>query len=198
MRRLGDTLLLATHNAGKRAEMAALLAPYGVTVTSAADHGLPEPAETGETFVENARLKARAALEATGLPALADDSGMEVEGLQGRPGVHTADWAEGPEGRDFALGMTRVHDALEGRFPSPARFVSTLVLLWPNGEEQVFEGAVDGRVVWPPRGQGGHGFDPMFEPEGLGRTFAEMTEDEKNALSHRGRSVRAFIDACLR
>ena len=200
MRRLGERLLLATHNRGKVEEVRALLAPHGVEVVSAADMGLPEPAETEDSFLGNARIKARAAVAATGLPALADDSGITVDALGGDPGVRTADWAETPGGRDFTLAMTRTHDALlAAGAPEPwtARFVSVLVLAWPGGEEQSFEGAVEGRVAWPPRGPLGHGYDPIFVPEGHQRTFAEMTAEEKNALSHRGRSMRAFAEACL-
>ena len=201
MRRLtGGRLLLATHNEGKVEEMRALLAPHGVTLASNADHGLPEPDETEDSFLGNARIKAHAAARATGLPALADDSGIAVDALGGAPGVRTADWAEGPGGRDFMRAMTRAHDALlAASAPEPwtARFVSVLVLAWPDGHEERFEGRAEGRVVWPPRGAMGHGYDPVFVPQGHQRTFAEMTAAEKNALSHRGRSVRAFVEACL-
>lgn len=197
----GARLVLATHNAGKLAEVAALLAPHGVVVEGAAAHGLPEPAETEDTFLGNARIKARAAAAATGLPALADDSGLVVDALGGAPGVRTADWAEGLGGRDWGRAMGRLHDALlAAGAPEPqrGRFVAVLVLVWPDGEEATFEGAAEGALVWPPRGQGGHGYDPVFAPaEGDGRTFAEMNAAEKNALSHRGRAVRAFARACL-
>jgi XTP/dITP diphosphohydrolase len=198
--RLTGQLLLATHNRGKVEEVRALLAPHGVTLTSNADHGLPEPEETEDSFLGNARIKARAAARATGLPALADDSGLEVDALGGAPGVRTADWAETPQGRDFGLAMARAHEALlASGAPEPwtARFVSVLVLAWPDGREQSFEGRAEGRVVWPPRGPLGHGYDPVFVPEGHERTFAEMTAEEKNALSHRGKSIRAFAEACL-
>ncbi len=200
MIRLTGQLLLATHNRGKVEEVRALLAPHGVTLTSNADHGLPEPEETEDSFLGNARIKARAAARATGLPALADDSGLEVDALGGAPGVRTADWAETPQGRDFGLAMARAHEALlASGAPEPwtARFVSVLVLAWPDGREQSFEGRAEGRVVWPPRGPLGHGYDPVFVPEGHERTFAEMTAEEKNALSHRGKSIRAFAEACL-
>jgi len=196
----GGRLVLATHNAGKVEEMRALLAPYGVALTANADHGLPEPAETEDSFLGNARIKAQAAARATGLPALADDSGLMVEALGGAPGVRTADWAETASGRDFTVAMTRTHDALMAlAAPEPwaARFVSVLVLAWPEGREQAFEGVAEGRIVWPPRGRLGHGFDPVFIPEGESRTFAEMTGAQKNALSHRGRSIAAFVEACL-
>lgn len=201
MRRLtGDRLVVATGNAGKLEEMRALLAPHGIAITSNRDHGLPDPEETEDTFLGNARIKAHAAAGALGAPALADDSGIEVEALGGAPGVRTADWAETPRGRDFLVAMTRTHAALVASgAPEPwrARFVSVLVLAWPDGHEESFEGIVDGRVVWPPRGTVGHGYDPVFVPEGHERSFAEMTAQEKNALSHRGKSIRAFEVACL-
>lgn len=193
-----ERLLLATHNAGKLDEFRQLLAPRGVQVTGAAELGLPEPEETGTTFVENARIKARAAQVATGMAALADDSGLEVDGLDGAPGVYTADWAEGPGGRDFLRAMTRVHDALISRGaarPWTARFRCTLVLAAPDGTERVFDGSVEGELVWPIRGALGHGFDPMFVPEGGPLTFAEMTAAQKNAISHRGRALAAFLAA---
>lgn len=202
MRRLGSgaRLLVATHNAGKLEEMRQILGPRGLSVEGAAAHGLPEPAETEDTFLGNARLKALAAARATGLPALADDSGIAVEALGGAPGVRTADWAEGPGGRDFLRAMTRTHEALlAAGAPEPwrARFVCVLVLAWPDGAEAAFEGICEGRLVWPPRGRMGHGYDPVFVPEGETRTFAEMDPAEKNALSHRGRALRAFAAACL-
>lgn len=189
-------LLVATHNAGKLDEFRQLLGPRGIDVTGAADLNLPEPVETGTTFLENARIKAQAALLATGLPALSDDSGLEVDGLDGAPGVYTADWAEGPDGRDFLRAMTRVHDELLARGAAPpwtARFRCTLVLVEPGGAERVFDGTVEGELVWPIRGAQGHGFDPMFVPEGGTLTFAEMTVDAKNAISHRARALRAFL-----
>ena len=195
----GRTLLIATHNAGKLQEMRALFAPLGIIVTGAAEHGLPEPAETEESFVGNARIKARAAMEATGLPVLADDSGITVDGLDGAPGVHTADWAETGAGRDFMQAMRRTWEALEARgAPEPrrAQFRATLVLLTPEGEEQVFEGVAPGRLVWPPRGALGHGYDPMFIPDGHDRTYAEMDFAEKNAISHRARAFAA-LEAAL-
>jgi XTP/dITP diphosphohydrolase len=191
-----ERLLVATHNAGKLEEFRQLLGPLGIAVSGAAELGLAEPAETGTTFLENARIKARAALAATGLPALADDSGLEVDALGGAPGVYTADWAEGPGGRDFLRAMVRVHDELIAWGAPPpwtARFRCTLVLAAPGAVERVFDGVVDGELVWPIRGALGHGFDPMFVPEGRGRTFAEMTAAEKNAISHRGRALAAFL-----
>ena len=192
---LPSSLLVATHNGGKLAEFRALLAPLGVTVRGAAEMGLAEPEETEESFVGNARIKARAAVEATGLPALADDSGLEIDALGGAPGVRTADWAETPDGRDFARAMRRAWDALEAAGapePRTARFRCTLVLLRPDGAEDVFEGTLPGRIVWPPRGAHGHGYDPIFVPDGHDRTLGEMEPDEKNALSHRARALAAL------
>ncbi|WP_068298936.1 RdgB/HAM1 family non-canonical purine NTP pyrophosphatase [Pararhodobacter sp. CCB-MM2] len=191
-----DTLLFATHNAGKVEEMRQLLSPYGVTVVSAKERGLAEPEETESTFVGNARIKAHAAAKATGLPALADDSGLCVDALGGMPGVWTADWAEGPDGRDFMRAMERTRAEL-GDTPAPwtAQFRCTLVMAWPDGRDEVYEGVVAGDLVWPVRGALGHGYDPMFVPEGEDRTFAEMTADEKNAMSHRARALKALIEA---
>ncbi|RVV98024.1 RdgB/HAM1 family non-canonical purine NTP pyrophosphatase [Mesobaculum littorinae] len=196
----GDTLLIATHNLGKLDEMRALFEPRGITVTSNADHGLPEPEETGTTFVENARLKARAAVAATGLPALADDSGIEIDALNGAPGVYTADWAETPNGRDFPMAMTKVNQKLEAMnapLPRRARFCCTLVLAWPDGHDEVFEGRIEGQVVWPMRGVEGHGYDPIFQPEGFDITLGEMSAAQKNELSHRAVAVGKLLAACF-
>ena len=193
-------LLVATHNAGKLAEMRALLAPYGVEVVGAAEMGLSEPAETEDNFVGNARIKARAAMEATGLPVLADDSGISVDALGGAPGVYTADWAETPQGRDFPMAMRRTWDALEAaNAPAPrsAQFRCTLVLMWPDGHDEVFEGVLPGQVVWPPRGAEGHGYDPIFMPDGHDRTLGEMSPEAKNALSHRAIAVARMIAAAF-
>jgi XTP/dITP diphosphohydrolase len=201
MRRFqSDRLLVATHNAGKLEEIAALLAPYGVTVTGAAEMGLPEPAETGTTFVENARIKAHAAAQATGLPALSDDSGIEVAALDGAPGVYTADWAETPTGRDFGMAMTRTWQALEAvSAPEPrlARFCCTLVLAWPDGHDEVFTGVMPGRIVWPMRGDQGHGYDPIFQPDGQDRTFGEMDRWQKNRISHRADAFAKLVAGCF-
>lgn len=194
MRRLtGPRLLVATHNAGKLDEMRALFAPHGIEVVGAAEMGLAEPAETEDSFIGNARIKARAAVEATGLPVLADDSGITVDGLDGAPGVYTADWAETPQGRDFMQAMQRTWNELETRnVPEPrrAQFRATLLVMWPDLHEEIFEGVAPGRLVWPPRGQLGHGYDPIFVPDGHDRTYAEMTADEKNAISHRAEAFR--------
>jgi XTP/dITP diphosphohydrolase len=199
MRRFtGDRLLVATHNRGKLEEIAALLQPFGIACVSAAELGLPEPEETETTFVGNARIKAHAATQATGLPALADDSGIEVDGLNGAPGVYTADWAMTAAGRDFVQAMSRTWAELEtvsAPYPRRARFRATMVLAWPDGHDEVFEGKVEGQVVWPMRGQQGHGYDPMFQPDGYEITFAEMDPDEKNRISHRADAFRKLSAA---
>lgn len=201
MRRFdGDTLLIATHNAGKLEEMRAMFVSTGVAVISSKMLSLPEPEETEDTFLGNARIKAHAAARASGLIALGDDSGLEVDALNGQPGVYTADWAETPAGRDFAVAMSKVHDALlaaDAPEPWVARFRCTLVLAWPDGHEEVFEGAAEGRLIWPIRGEEGHGFDPMFVPDGSARTFAEMSSEEKNRNSHRARAVSDLLAHCF-
>jgi XTP/dITP diphosphohydrolase len=189
-------LLVATHNAGKLEEISALLAPFGIECVGAAEMSLPEPAETETTFVGNARIKAHAAAKATGLPALSDDSGIEVDCLDGAPGVYTADWAETENGRDFTMAMTKTWDACEKiNAPQPrlARFRSTLVLAWPDGHDEVFAGKVEGQLVWPMRGAAGHGYDPMFQPIGHEVTFAEMDPAEKNEISHRADAFRQLV-----
>lgn len=196
----GDRILIATHNAGKLDEMRQLFEPHGVTVVGAAEMDLAEPDETENTFVGNARIKAHAAVDATGLPALADDSGIEVEALDNAPGVYTADWAETPKGRDFVMAMTKTHTLLEERsapHPRRARFRATLVLAWPDGHDEVFEGKVNGTLIWPMRGAQGHGYDPMFMPDGETRTFAEMPHAEKNKISHRADAFEKLIAGCF-
>jgi XTP/dITP diphosphohydrolase len=191
-------LVLASHNAGKLEEIAKLLEPHGVDVISAGALGLPEPAETEDSFVGNARIKAHAAARASGLPALADDSGIEVEGLGGAPGVYTADWAETPTGRDFEMAMRRTWEELErvyAPYPRRARFCCTLVLAWPDGKDDFFQGVVSGQVVWPMRGTRGHGYDPMFQPDGYEVTFGEMDRWEKNNVSHRADAFRKLVEA---
>ena len=194
-------LVLASHNPGKLAELQALLAPHGVAITSSRDLGLPEPAETGRTFAANARLKGHAAAQATGSPALADDSGLEVRGLGGAPGVHSARWA-GPE-RDFGNAMARVRDELSSRFGAferadrRAAFVAVLCLAWPDGHDELAEGRVEGELVDPPRGAQGFGYDPMFVPEGQDRTFGEMPAADKQQRSHRARALRRLLAMCF-
>lgn len=202
MRRLqkGMRLLVASHNTGKLREIADLVRPYGLDVVSAGALGLPEPEETETTFAGNARLKAVAAARASGLPALADDSGLEVEALGGQPGVYSARWA-GPT-KDFGLAMQRLANELEragawtGEGPR-ANFTCVLCLAWPDGEAHIFEGKVFGRLVWPPRGNRGFGYDPMFLPDGEALTFGEMDPASKHAISHRARAFALFVDACL-
>ena len=196
----GDTLLLATHNAGKLEEIAKLLGPFGIKIVGAAEMNLPEPEETETSFVGNARIKAHAAARATGLPALSDDSGIEINALDGAPGVYTADWAETVSGRDFTLAMTKAHDRLiasGAARPWRARFCCTLVLAWPDGDDEVFPGTVEGRVVWPMRGTGGHGYDPIFQPDGYDITFGEMDPDEKNRISHRADAFAKLVKGCF-
>lgn len=193
-------LVVATHNRGKQEEIAALLEPWGVSVVSAAELGLPEPEETEATFVGNARIKAHAAAQATGLPALADDSGIEIDALDGAPGVYTADWAATPHGRDFIQAMTRAWDELEeagAPYPRTARFRCTLALAWPDGHDEIFEGRLEGECVWPMRGAQGHGYDPMFQPSGRDMTLGEMDFAEKNRISHRAAAFAKFTAACL-
>ncbi|KAE9630867.1 RdgB/HAM1 family non-canonical purine NTP pyrophosphatase [Parasedimentitalea maritima] len=196
----GGKLLLATHNKGKLEEMTHLLGPYGVTVVSAGEMDLPEPDETEDTFVGNARIKAHAAAKATGLPALSDDSGITIDALDGAPGVYTADWAETGNGRDFMMAMTRANtelDAINAPAPRRAQFRCTLVLAWPDGHDEVFEGVMPGQLVWPIRGENGFGYDPMFQPEGLDITCAQMLPAEKHKISHRGQAVSQFVQACF-
>ncbi|WP_297769366.1 RdgB/HAM1 family non-canonical purine NTP pyrophosphatase [uncultured Roseovarius sp.] len=196
----GDQLLVATHNSGKLEEITALVAPYGVKVIGAAELGLSEPAETETSFVGNARIKAQAAVQATGLPALSDDSGIVIDALGGAPGVYTADWAQTDTGRDFGIAMQRAHDELVSSGcaqPWTARFCCTLVLAWPDGQEQVFEGTAEGWIIWPMRGVQGHGYDPVFQPLGHDLTFAEMTSYDKNQISHRADAFRKLIAGCF-
>jgi XTP/dITP diphosphohydrolase len=196
----GHRLLVATHNQGKLDEITDLLKPFGVSMVGNAELGLPEPEETGTTFVENARIKAHAAAQATGLPALSDDSGIAIDALGGAPGVYTADWAETGNGRDFVMAMTRAHDELlasGAARPWTARFCCTLVLAWPDGHDEVFPGVMEGQVVWPMRGDQGHGYDPVFQPQGYDITFGEMDRWEKNRISHRADAFTKFVKGCF-
>ncbi len=204
-------LIVASHNAGKLREFDGLIAPFGFEVSSVAALGLPEPEETGTTFEQNAYIKALAAAEATGLPSLSDDSGMVVDALDGNPGVYTADWAETEDGtRDFNMAMQKVEDLLQEKgaltpAERKARFVSVICLAWPDGEAQYYRGEVEGTLIWPPRGDIGFGYDPVFKPEGYEKTFGEMTADEKHgwtpgdasALSHRARAFKLFAEKAL-
>jgi XTP/dITP diphosphohydrolase len=207
-RRLGPgRLVMASHNKGKLREFSELMAPFGLEVVSAGELGLPEPEETGTTFEANAELKARAATEATGLPALADDSGFCVAALGGAPGIYSARWA-GPE-KDFAMAMRTIEEKLQaaGALTPEARrasFVAVLCLAWPDGHVELIRGEVEGTAVWPPRGSGGFGYDPIFQPDGHETTFGEMSSEEKHgwsrpdeALSHRARAFLALARECL-
>jgi len=195
-------LVVATHNRGKAGEIRAMLSGFGVEIVSAAELGLPVPEETGTTFEDNATLKALAATRASGLACLADDSGLGVQALDGQPGVHTADW-EGPT-RDAMVGMRRIQDELAARgvpdtdAQRAATFHCVLALAWPDEHVELVHGTLDGRIVWPPRGSGGHGYDPCFQPTGDTRTTAEMSDAEKNAISHRGRAFRRLVEACFK
>ena len=206
-RRLTGRLVIATHNPGKLAEMRELLMPFGVEAASAGEVGLPEPEETGTSFAENARIKACAAASAAGLPAFADDSGLAVDALAGEPGIHSARWAGAD--KDFRRAIQTVEDALRARGAQTpdrrrAHFVSALCVAWPDGHVEEFEARVDGTLVWPPRGDKGFGYDPMFLPDGHSRTFGEMASAEKHGLppkgkglSHRARAFLKLAEACL-
>ena len=202
MHKLGSqTLVIATHNAGKLKEIGALLDPYGVQCISAGSLGLPEPAETGKTFIDNALIKARAAAESSGLPALADDSGLCVDALDGRPGVYTADWAErqwfeGKAGRDWYMAMGKVEGMLAQLGQNADRschFACVLAIAWPDGDHAVYEGRAEGTLTWPPRGTLGFGYDPVFVPLGETRTFAEHDPQEKHRISHRAQAFAKLV-----
>ncbi|MGK7753131.1 MULTISPECIES: RdgB/HAM1 family non-canonical purine NTP pyrophosphatase [unclassified Roseovarius] len=196
----GDTLLVATHNGGKLQEIATLLQPYNVKVVGAAEMKLDEPEETETSFIGNARIKAHAAARATGLPALSDDSGIEIDALGGAPGVYTADWSETETGRDFVMAMNKTYDRLLKtgiEQPWTARFCCTLVLAWPDGHDEVFPGTVEGRIVWPMRGAQGHGYDPIFQPNGHDVTFGEMDGTDKNRISHRADAFAKLVKGCF-
>ncbi len=190
-------IVLASHNAGKVRENAALLAEYGVTVVSAGELGLPEPAETEDSFLGNARIKALAATKASGLVALADDSGFSVAALDGAPGVRTADWAETPGGRDYAMAMAKVEKLARHAADRRAWFSCALVLAWPDGHTEGFLGEAHGRWIWPPRGERGFGYDPMFVPDGHTETFGELDPALKHGISHRAAAFRQLAAACL-
>jgi XTP/dITP diphosphohydrolase len=200
-------LVIATHNAGKLVEMRDLLGLYGVEAVSAGDLNLPEPEETGTTFAANARIKAEASAQASGMPALADDSGLVVDALDGAPGIYSARWA-GP-GKDFGVAMEKIEGMLRERDAftpqqRSAHFISVLCVAWPDGHIEEFEGRTDGSLVWPPRGNEGFGYDPMFLPDGFGLTFGEMSRNDKHGLppngqglSHRARAFLKLAEACL-
>jgi len=190
-----DQLVIASHNPGKVREIADLLEPFGVTVISAAELDLPEPEETGATFIDNALLKAHAAAVASGLPALADDSGLAVTALAGAPGIYSARWA-GPD-KDFDRAMALIEEQLRGNEDRSAQFVCALALAWPDGHAEVFEGTVSGEITWPPRGDKGFGYDPIFTATDEEITFAEMDPARKHALSHRADAFRQLVAACF-
>ena len=199
MKAIGPKLVIATHNAGKLREIRELLAPFGIECLGAAELDLPEPEETGVTFVDNAELKARASADLSGLPALADDSGLSVDALHGKPGIHSARWAEDESGnRDFGHAMQRVWTEVEAAGPDAghdAHFVCALSLAWPDGDIESFEGKVHGSLVWPPRGDNGFGYDPMFVATGMDRSFAEIDSAEKHAISHRAIAFQKLVAA---
>jgi len=184
----GDLLVIATHNKGKLAEFIRMLAPFVKNIVSAGDMNLPEPEETGATFAENAILKAKAAAKASNRMALADDSGLCVTALKGNPGIYSARWAGA--NKDFSLAMKRINDDVGPATDRSAHFICVLALAWPDGHVETVEGRVDGHITWPPNGDQGHGYDPIFTPLGHSLTFAEMEAEEKHALSHRGIAVR--------
>jgi len=191
----GGKLVIASRNPGKVAEISELLAPHGAQVISAAELGLPEPVEDGDTFTANAEIKARAAAASSGLPALADDSGLAVHALDGHPGIHSARWA-GPD-KDFALAMQRVEDELADNSDRGAHFVCVLALGWPDGHCETFAGEVHGELVWPPVGNKGFGYDPVFRPDGFDITFGQFEPTEKHAISHRARAFEKLLTACF-
>ena len=199
MKAIGPKLVIATHNEGKLREIRELLAPFGIECVGAAELDLPEPEETGVTYVDNAELKARASADLSGLPALADDSGLSVDALHGRPGIHSARWAEDAAGtRDFGRAMQRVWTEVEAAGPDAghdAHFVCALSLAWPDGEIESFEGKVHGTLVWPPRGDNGFGYDPMFVATGMDQTFAEIAPAQKHAISHRAIAFNKLVAA---
>jgi XTP/dITP diphosphohydrolase len=194
----GERIVIATHNKGKLREVAALLAPHGIGTVSAGELNLPEPDETETTFIGNATIKALAAARAAGLPALADDSGFSVAALDGAPGVRTADWAIQPDGsRDYADAMRKVMDAAQEFEDRAAWFTCALVLAWPDGHVEAFEGRATGHWVWPPRGANGFGYDPMFQPQHGEETFGEIDPAQKHAISHRAAAFALLASACL-
>ena len=202
MKAIGPKLVIATHNAGKLREIRALMEPFGITCVGAAELDLPEPEETGVTFVDNAELKAREAADLSGLPALADDSGLSVDALHGQPGIYSARWAEDESGnRDFARAMERVWNEVEAAGPEAghdAHFVCALSLAWPDGSIESFEGKVHGTLVWPPRGGNGFGYDAMFVAAGMDRTCGEIEPEAKHAISHRAEAFNLLVAALAR
>ena len=197
---VSEKLVIASHNQGKVREINDLVQPFGMSAISAAELGLPEPEETGLTFIANAELKALSAAQKSGLPALADDSGLAVDALGGNPGIYSARWAVTPNGaRDFNFAMEKVEQALAAipDAPRSARFICALTLAWPDGHTESFEGKVEGSLVWPPRGDKGFGYDPIFLPTGGDLTFAEIEPEIKHAMSHRADAFAQLVKACI-
>ena len=197
MRKLNEKqIVLASHNKGKLKEIGHLLKPFGISVISASDLGLDEPEETENTYAGNARIKAHFAAKASGKPALSDDSGFSVEILDGAPGVYSADWAETSNGRNFSMAMSKVWDKIQhAEKPCKAKFCCTLCLAWPDGHDELFEGSINGEIAWPPRGNNGFGYDPMFIAEGMHQTFGEMLPTDKHLISHRAYAFKKLIKA---
>ena len=195
----GDKLVVATHNPNKLKELENYLAPLGIALVSAADMKVEEPEETEDSFIGNAVLKASHAAKATDMVCLADDSGLSVEALDGAPGIYSARWAEDEDGnRDWQYAMATIENKLEGKSNRRARFVCAIALCWPDGHTETVEGYVDGTVVWPPRGSGSFGYDPIFEPNNKLVTFGEMLPEEKKAISHRSDAIHQIMEKCFR
>ena len=195
MRKLNEKqIVLASHNKGKLKEIGHLLKPFGISVISASDLGLDEPEETENTYAGNARIKAHFAAKASGKPALSDDSGFSVEILDGAPGVYSADWAETSNGRNFSMAMSKIWDKIQhAEKPCKAKFCCTLCLAWPDGHDELFEGSINGEIAWPPRGNNGFGYDPMFIAERMHQTFGEMLPTDKHLISHRADAFKKLI-----
>ena len=196
----GQELVIATHNQGKLEEIKHLFETFKVKIRGAGELGIIEPEETEDTFVGNAQIKAHSAAKESQVPSLADDSGITIDALNGAPGVYTADWAETPGGRDFVYAMEKTQNALaevDATHPRSAQFRCTLVLAWPDGHDEVFEGIIAGSLVWPMRGENGHGYDPIFLPDGYNQTFGEMDRWEKNKISHRADAFMKLLSGCF-
>ena len=196
----GPELVIATHNQGKLEEIRHLFEPFKINIIGANELNLIEPDESDDTFVGNARIKAHSAAKLSNLPSLADDSGITIDALNGAPGVYTANWAETSGVRDFVYAMEKTHNALtevDASYPRSAQFRCTLVLAWPDGHDEVFEGVIEGSLVWPMRGENGHGYDPIFLPDGYNETFGEMDRWEKNKISHRADAFAKLLLGCF-
>jgi len=196
----GGQLVIATHNQGKLEEIRHLFEPFKINIIGANQLNITEPEETEDSFVGNARIKAHFSAKMSNLPSLADDSGITIDALNGAPGVYTANWAETPAGRDFVYAMEKTHNALsevDAPYPRSAQFRCTLVLAWPDGHDEVFEGVIEGSLVWPMRGENGHGYDPIFLPNGYSETFGEMDRWEKNKISHRADAFSKLLSGCF-